>query len=144
MPVIGHGSTGDLRPCRPGRPPGCNVGVLPTVTNRTVLILTVAVAAIGVVDAAVGRNWDLLTVFALVGLLQLVLLLRLSGRRPAVPLRADLVRWVRDRADTEGESPERVLDRAVSAYRAGLLGESGDALEPGGASAPHPTAPADA
>jgi hypothetical protein len=109
-----------------------NGQVLPTVTNRTVLVLTVAVAAIGVVDAAVGRNWDLLTVFALVGLLQLVLLLRLSGRRPAVPLRADLVHWLRDRAEAEGESPDRVLDRAVSAYRAGLLGEEVDRPGRGG------------
>jgi hypothetical protein len=106
--------------------------MLPTVTNRTVLVLTVAVAAIGVVDAAVGRNWDLLFVFALVGLLQLVLLLRLSGRRPAVPLRADLVHWLRDRSEAEGESPERILDRAVSAYRAGLLGAGADSGGPGG------------
>ena len=120
------------------------MGVLPTVTNRTVLVVTVAVAAIGVVDAAVGRNWDLLTVFALVGLLQLLLLLRLSGRRPAVPLRADLVRWVRDRADAEGESPERVLDRAVGAYRAGLLGHGSDDVGQGAGSAPRTTAPADA
>jgi hypothetical protein len=116
----------------------------PTVTNRTVLVLTVAVSAVGVVDAAVGRNWDLLTVFALVGLLQLVLLLRLSGRRPAVPLRADLVRWVRDRADAEGESPERVLDRAVSVYRAGLLGDRSDGVEQGPGSPPRTTEPADA
>jgi hypothetical protein len=112
--------------------------VLPTVTNRTVLVVTVAVAVIGAVDAAVGRNWDLLTVFVLLGLLQLVLLLRLSARRPAVPLRADLVRWLRDRAEAEGESPDRIVDRAVSAYRAGLLGEAVDGDDRDG---DHPASP---
>lgn len=113
--------------------------MLPTVTNRTVLVLTVAVALIGAVDAAVGRNWDLLTVFALLGLLQLVLLLRLSARRPAVPLRADLVRWLRDRAEAEGESTDRIVDRAVSAYRADLLGDGWEGADRG---EDHPSSPA--
>jgi ABC-type multidrug transport system fused ATPase/permease subunit len=94
------------------------------VTNRAVLVLTVAVAVVGAIDAAVSIEWDLFVVFVLVGLLQLVLLLRLSGRRPTVPVRADLVRWLRDRAAAEGESTERIVDRAVSAYRDGLVGEA--------------------
>lgn len=92
-------------------------------TNRVVLLVTLLVAAVGALDAAIGGVWDLFTVFVLVALLQLVLLLRISGRRPAVPLRADLVRWLRDRAEAEGESAERIIDRAVSSYRAGLVGD---------------------
>lgn len=101
--------------------------MVPTVTNRAVLLLTLVVAVVGAVDAAVGGVWDLFTVFSLVGVLQLVLLLRLSGRRPAVPVRADLVRWLRDRAAAEGETPERIIDRALGAYRAGMVGGSPDA-----------------
>jgi len=96
--------------------------VVPTPTNRAVLVLTAAVALVGVIDAAVGRNWDLLAVFALIAVLQGVRLLRLGGRRRSVPLRADLVRWLRDRAAAEGESAELIADRAVSAYRADLVG----------------------
>jgi hypothetical protein len=103
--------------------------VLPTPTNRAVLWLTAAVAGVGVVDASVGQNWDLVAVFALIGVLQLVLLARLSGRRRSVPLRSDLVRWLRDRASAEGESAELLADRAVSAYRADLLGRSKSAAD---------------
>ena len=100
--------------------------MVPSVTNRAVLALTVAVAVVGAVDAAVSIDWDLFVVFVLIGLLQLVLLLRLSGRRPALSVRADLVRWLRDRAASEGESTERIVDRAVSAYRDGLVGAAGE------------------
>lgn len=103
--------------------------MLPTPTNRAVLVLTAAVALVGVVDAAVGRNWDLLAVFALIAVLQGVLLLRLSGRRRSVPLRADLARWLRDRAAAEGESAELIADRAVSAYRADLVGRPARSLD---------------
>lgn len=98
-------------------------------TNRAVLALTVAVAVVGAVDAAVSIDWDLFVVFVLIGLLQMVLLLRLSGRRPALSVRADLVRWLRDRAASEGESTERIVDRAVSAYRDGLVGVAGESPE---------------
>lgn len=110
-------------------------------TNRAVLLVTLLVAAVGALDAAIGRVWDLFTVFVLVGLLQLVLLLRISGRRPTVPVRADLVRWLRDRAEAEGESAERIIDRAVSSYRAGLVGDEG--ADTGGPAGGHrPAAPA--
>jgi transposase len=58
----------------------------------------------------------------LVAVLQLLLVMRTNGRRPSVPIRADLVRWLRDRAAAEGEPAELIADRAVSAYRADLLG----------------------
>lgn len=106
--------------------------MLPTPSNRTVLWLTAAVALVGVLDASVGRNWDLVAVFALIAVLQVLLLLRLSSsRRRDVPLRADLVRWLRDRAAAEGESAELIADRAVSAYRADLVGRSASGSDDG-------------
>ena len=99
--------------------------MLPTVTNRTVLILSCLVAIVGAVDAAVGDKWDLVAVFAMAFLLQLVLLVRLSARRPSVPIRADLVRWLRDRAADEGDDAGLIADRALAAYRADLLGGRG-------------------
>jgi hypothetical protein len=92
----------------------------PTSLNRNVLMMTSLVLAVGVVDSVLSREWDLLAVFAAALALQLLLLARLSGRRPAVPLRRDLVVWLRDEAALTGEPMERVADRAIGAYRAGF------------------------
>lgn len=92
----------------------------PTSLNRNVLMMTSLVLAVGVVDSVLSREWDLLAVFAAALALQLLLLVRLSGRRPAVPLRRDLVVWLRDEAALTGEPMERVADRAIGAYRAGF------------------------
>jgi hypothetical protein len=92
----------------------------PTTLNRAVLLMTSLVLAVGVVDGIVSREWDFLAVFAMALALQLLLLVRLGGRRPAVPIRRDLVGWLRDQAALGGESMESVADRAVSAYRAGF------------------------
>ena len=90
------------------------------------LTVTVAISVVGAVDAGIGGNWDLAVVFVLIAVLQLLLLLRLARRRPAVPLRADLVRWLLDRASSEGESAQVIADRAVGAYRDDLLGADHD------------------
>lgn len=92
----------------------------PTTLNRVVLLTTALVLAVGVFDSVISREWDLLAVFAAALALQVILLARLSGRRPAVPLRSDLVAWLRNRAALNGEPMETVADRAVSAYRAGF------------------------
>lgn len=92
----------------------------PTSLNRVVLLMTSLVLAVGVVDSIVSREWDFLAVFAAALALQLLLLARLSARRPAVPLRRDLVVWLRDEAALTGEPMERVADRAIGAYRAGF------------------------
>lgn len=92
----------------------------PTTLNRAVLLMTSLVLAVGVVDGIVSREWDFLAVFAIALALQLLLLARLGGRRPAVPIRRDLVGWLRDQAALGGESIESVADRAVSAHRAGF------------------------
>ena len=92
----------------------------PTDLNKLVLALALVVSAVGALDAAFGGQIDLVVVFALTGVLQLVLLLRLQSRRPAVPLRADLVGWLRDRAAAQGEPIGVVADRCVAACRADL------------------------
>jgi hypothetical protein len=96
--------------------------VAPTITNRLVLMGTVAVAVVGAIDAGAGGSWDLVALFAFVMLLQLGVLVRLSSRRPEVRVRADLLRWLRDRAERGGEPVDNLVDRAISAYRADLLG----------------------
>jgi hypothetical protein len=90
----------------------------PTTLHRAVLLTTSVVLAVGVADGIVSREWDLLAVFAMALALQLLLLARLSGRRPAVPIRRDLVSWLRNQAAVGGEPMEAVADRAISAHRA--------------------------
>lgn len=92
----------------------------PTTLHRAVLLTTAVVLAVGVVDGIFSREWDFLAVFAVALALQLLLLARLSGRRPAVPIRRDLVGWLRNQAALGGEPMEAVADRAVSAYRVGF------------------------
>lgn len=100
--------------------------MIPNLTNRTVLVAATVVAALGIVDAAASGEWDLMILFTALALLQLVFLLRLSLGRVAVPVRADLVRWLRDRADQEGDHVELLADRAIAAWRADLVGTAVD------------------
>lgn len=92
----------------------------PTTMNRAILLTATLILTIGMIDGIVSRAWDFFAGFAMVMALQLLLLARLSGRRPAVPIRRDLVAWLRDQATLGGESMESVADRAVGAYRAGF------------------------
>ena len=92
----------------------------PTALNRVVLLMTSLVLGVGVVDGIVSREWDFLAVFVASLALQLLLLARLSSRRPAVPIRRDLVAWLNQQAALAGEPMESVADRAISAYQAGF------------------------
>lgn len=92
----------------------------PTTLNRAVLLMSSLVLAVGVIDGIVSREWDFLAVFAMALALQLLLLARVSGRRPAVPIRRDLVAWLRNQAALGGEPIDAVADRAISAYRDGF------------------------
>jgi len=106
----------------------------PTALNRLVLLMSSLVLAVGVIDGIVSHEWDFLAVFTAALALQLLLLARLSSRRPAVPIRRDLVAWLRDEAALRGEPMEAVADRAVSAYRAGFS-DLGDSIQ--GPASPH-------
>ena len=97
----------------------------PTTQNKILVLLAAVVAIVGVVDSVVDSAWDHLTLFAIILVLLGLMWLRMAGRRPAVPIRADLVAWLDDRAVSSGDSLGTVADRAVSAYRAGLSGSAG-------------------
>jgi len=103
--------------------------VVPNLSNKLILAAASAIAVVGLVDAAVAAAWDLVVLIGMILGLHVVLWIQLSWGRPAVPLRADLVRWLGDRAVAGGEPVERVADRAVAAYRVGLSGrDSTDAI----------------
>ena len=94
--------------------------------SRVIVIATIAVAAIGAIDAVRGRSADLVAVFVLVGLLQVALLLRLQlGRRP-ITLRPDLAAWLDRRAELTGEGPDRIIDRLVAHHRSQIRGKKDD------------------
>lgn len=96
--------------------------MIPVHRHAVVLLLSVLVTAVGQVEVIAGRSWDVVAIFALIGLLQLVVLGGLRvGRRP-VALRADLATWIDEHAAATGEPASRITDRAVAAYRAGLSG----------------------
>lgn len=92
----------------------------PTFENRYLLLVAAGLATVGTVDAGLSREWDLLAVFAGLDVILAILGLRSRGRRVMVPLRSDLVAWLRHRAATHGEPLESVADRAVATYRARL------------------------
>lgn len=96
----------------------------PTVDNRLVVSLALLVAGVGALDSAIGRVWDLFAVFAALVCLLALLGLRISGARQSVPIRRDLVLWLRRRAEAGSEPLEAVADRAVAAFRAGFVGAS--------------------
>lgn len=96
----------------------------PETTTKVLLLAVLVAGAIGVLDAAIGRSWDLVVLFTVVVVVTGVLLARTSTRRPALPLRGDLVRWLRQRSQITGEPVERIADRAIASYRASLDGDS--------------------
>ncbi|MFV2000146.1 MAG: hypothetical protein ACC654_07260 [Acidimicrobiia bacterium] len=103
----------------------------PTATVRLLVSAVSVVALVGVVDAAIGAEWDLFVLFALILGIGLVLALRLESRRPAVPIRRDLVRWLRDRAAASGEPMSAVTDRAIATFadRYGVVAEVDEARQ---------------
>lgn len=90
-----------------------------------VLVLTIAgVALIGLVDAAVVREPDLLALFACIVVLCTLWLLSVTRSRRLLSTRADLVAWLQRRADVTGEPLERIADRALATYRHQVEGAS--------------------
>ena len=106
----------------------------PTLPTAVLVVLALVVTGIGAVDAAVSSEWDLLVVLGLLAVLHLVLLTRILGGRREVPLRGDLVLWLRERSAVSGEPVEVLADRAVATYRTwyGDRSVGADAREPVG------------
>lgn len=92
-----------------------------TLSSTVVLACSTLTALVGVVATAVDGAYDLTAVFALVAVLQSVLLVRLRTHRTEVTLRPDLAAWVLDRAALTGEPPEHLLDRCVASAREQLV-----------------------
>lgn len=82
--------------------------------------VAMAIAVIGVIDAAVGGSWDLAVLFGLLFATFAALTVRTVGNRRWLRLRGDLAQWIDGRAAEAGETAEDVVDRAVAAYRGGL------------------------
>jgi hypothetical protein len=90
------------------------------VSTRVLLSISLVVTGVGAIDAFISGEWDLLTVFLLSALVQVVIWLRQRAHRLPVTLRPDLARWLEDRSAESGEPFDDVLDRAVASYRHGL------------------------
>jgi hypothetical protein len=85
----------------------------------------VVVALVGAVDAGIGGEWDLFVLFVGIFVIAATLGLKLESRRPAIPVRRDLVAWLRDRSSISGEPLSTVTDRAIATYadRYGVVSE---------------------
>lgn len=88
----------------------------PTGTVRLLVTANVVVLAVGSIDAGIGGEWDLFALFAIGLVLSFALLLRVESRRPAIPIRRDLVVWLSDRASVSGEPLTTVTDRAIATF----------------------------
>ncbi len=76
--------------------------------TRTLLTTSAMVTGIAAIDAALGRNWDLVTITGLALVLQVVALAGRGRRDSRVGLRPDLIRWLHERAAVTGESVETI------------------------------------
>ena len=101
----------------------------PTGITRVLLVAALVVAAVGALDAGIGREWELVGLFGVVALLVLVLLLRTRGHRRQTTLRADLAAALADRSLRTGEPLDQLTDRAVATYL-GALSEPDQASRP--------------
>ena len=103
----------------------------PTGTVRMLVTANIVVLTIGSVDAGIGGQWDLFVLFAIGLALSVALLFRVESRRPAIPIRRDLVIWLRDRASLSGESLTTVTDRAIATFaeRYGVVSDVDEARQ---------------
>ena len=96
-------------------------------TNKLLLGVAAILAVVAIVDSAIDRNWDMVVIATFVLVVQTALWLRMAWGRTVVPIRHDLARWLDDRAVAGGEPVGQVAERAIGAYRIGLLGIDPDA-----------------
>jgi hypothetical protein len=103
----------------------------PTGIVKLLVAANVVVLTIGSIDAGISGNWDLFVLFLVSLGISLALLLRVESRRPAVPIRRDLVAWLADRAAVSGESLPTVTDRAIATFaeRYGVVSDREEARQ---------------
>ncbi len=91
------------------------------VGSRLLVFLAFVAAGVGVADAAISREWDLLAIFVLIAALLVAVWIRQRVHRVDVTLRPDLAHWIEHRAESGGESYDDVLDRAVATFKHGIV-----------------------
>ena len=94
---------------------------------RLLMVISIGVAAVAAIDAARGGHWDQFVMLLILAVVAGVALVAQARAARSVRLRADLLAWVTQHAALTDDEIERVVDRAVSAYRDRLLpdGEAG-------------------
>ena len=90
------------------------------ISTRVLLTISLIVTAVGSADAFISAEWDLLSVFAMTGILQLSIWLQQRSNRIPMTLRPDLAHWLERRSQESGEPVDDILDRAVTSYQHGL------------------------
>ena len=93
------------------------------ISIRGLLLISLTICGVGVVDAFVGAEWDLLAILSLSILMQAAIWFRQWSSRVPVFLRSDLVHQMEIRAERSGEPFEAVLDRAVAWSHHQLYGD---------------------
>ncbi|MDH3678951.1 MAG: hypothetical protein OEV40_03265 [Acidimicrobiia bacterium] len=89
-------------------------------STRVLISISLVITGVGALDALLGREWDLLTVFGLSAIVQTTIWLRQRANRIPVTLRPDLAHWIETQAQQTGEPFDDILDRTVAWHRHGL------------------------
>jgi hypothetical protein len=91
--------------------------------TAVLLVLALVLTGVGLVDVVRDGDGDLTALFAALALLEAAALGASVLASRGVRLRPDLTAWLTRQAAATGEPVERLADRCVAAYRAGLTGE---------------------
>jgi hypothetical protein len=97
--------------------------MVPVLRTAVLLAVALVVTAVGLVDVVRDGDSDLTAVLAGLAILQAAALVTVLLGRRGVRLRPDLTAWLDRQAAATGEPVERLADRCVAAYRAGLTGD---------------------
>ena len=92
---------------------------------KVLLGVSILVASVGALDAARGGHWDQFLLLVVLALLAIVGLVLHATAAQSVEPRADLMAWVNEHAALTDDEPRLVVDRALAAYRAGLVPRDG-------------------
>ena len=95
----------------------------PDYFSRSLLAATLICLGVGLVDALVEGHTDTAVIVACATALLAAYAAHQWRQRPTIPVRRDHAVWLHERAVEGEESMTAVVDRAVGAYRAGLLPE---------------------
>lgn len=88
---------------------------------RVLLGVSIVVAVVAAVDAARGSHWDQFAMLVLLAALSASALAALVRAGRLIRLRPDLMAWVDGHAALSDDEPQRVVNRALAAYRAQML-----------------------